>query len=478
MGGAGFGQGLVQGMQQAQDRQMQMAHLKLQQDFAKYQQKTMETEDQLRQFQLQALQKKIEAETRLPSMQESVTGPQAAPLGEGQQGPMPEMAPEIDRRKLASLLQVAQQAGQDPMQLLELMSLSDPRIQAIHESLKPEKFVTLGEGQELVSERTGKTKATGKPKTERPIAVAPGGTLVDPTTGTVKFQAPPPPPKPPDFGDRLESLAAAYSQNKYGKAMTFSEMLAADPIEAKKLRDTAMVQEPATIAAGKIAATIPERKAELLTPNEANELGVPFGTTKGEAAGIMPMTAVQRAALASYDSARVIIADIGKYSEKVNTASGGLKGKAQQSMKLWGAWTQSDPDAAMLQSKAGELANLARSMGEKGALADKDVARAAALVPNVMDSREVAQQKLSDMSQLINDGEANFRKSLGIDARAPGKSNKAVPVKPPSIDPLASIPVPAGLSPKQQQLYREAYAAEKAKKQRQMQKGANASAQR
>jgi hypothetical protein len=80
----------------------------------------------------------------------------------------------------------------------------------------------------------------------------------------------------------------------------------------------------------------------------------------------------------------------------------------------------------------------------------------------------VAQQKLHDMKKLIDEGETNFRKSLGIDARAPAKSGKSVPVKPPVTDPLASIPVPKGLTPKQESLYREAYAKEKARKQKQM----------
>lgn len=461
MGGAGFGQGLMQGFQQAQDRQMQFAELKLRQDHAKSLQKSMEAEDQMKQLQLQSLQRKMQAEVALSGQMQDVTGTQ---LGPEEFGP----PPDIDRHKLTSLLVSAQQAGQDPDQLLSLMAIGDPRIAAIRHSLQPEKFTKLGEGEELVSEKTGETKAQGQKKPVKPVSVAPGGSLVNPETGVATFTAPPTPAKPPDYGDRLESLAAAYSMNKFGKPMTFTEMLATDPLEAKKLRDVAMVEEPATIAAGKLAATIPEKKAELLTPSEANELGVPFGTTKGQAEGIMPMTAQQRAAIASYDSARTIIADIRQYSEKVNLAGGGLKGRAAQGMKLWGAWTQSDPDAALLQSKAGELANLARSMGEKGALADKDVARAAALVPGVMDTREIAQKKLNDMSILIDEGERNFRKSLGIDARAPGKTSKVPSVKAPPPDPLASIPVPKGLTPQQERVYREAYAAEKAKKQKQL----------
>jgi hypothetical protein len=134
---------------------------------------------------------------------------------------------------------------------------------------------------------------------------------------------------------------------------------------------------------------------------------------------MMAITPPQRAALSAYDNARAIIADIQKYSERVNTSAAGLSGMAGQAKKLWGAWTQSDPDATLLMSKAGELSQLARAMGEKGALANEDVARVAALTPSVMDTREIAVRKLKDMVDIVNRGEMSFRKSLGVGAMAP-----------------------------------------------------------
>ncbi len=476
MGGSGFVGGLVQGMEQAQDRDMKMAHLKLQQDFSKHQQKLMETEDQIKGLQLQSFQKRLKAEAMLPSLRSdlmrprrpSVGGPRAMTMGMGEME-VPESEPEIDRMKLVSFLTAAEQAGQDPDQLMQLMEVEDPRIGKIRRSIKGEKFIKLGADETLYNPETGEPVAYGKQKLDKPVSMAPGGTLVNPATGEVMYTAPPVPAKPVDYGDRLESLAASYSANTWGTPLTFSELLKKDPIEAKKLRDVAMVEEPATIAAGKQAATIEGDKAKTLTPTEANTMGVPYGTTKGQAEGVMPMTAQQRATIASFDTARVIIADITQYSEKVNTASAGLQGRAQQGMKLWGAWTQSNPDAALLQSKAGELATIARSMGEKGALADKDVARAAALIPSVLDTREIAQKKLIDMGKIIDQGEVSFRKSLGIDARAPGGS-KAPPIKTPPPDPLAHIQVPRGLTPKQEDVYRRAYADQHGKVQTEMQK--------
>lgn len=476
MGGAGFGQGVMQGLKQSQDRQLQMQQLQLQQDLAKYQQKHMETQDQMAQLNLHSLQQKMDAEMRLPSMMEGVSGvgPQAAPLGEGEQGamPVPNLNPQIDRQKLVSLLQVAQQAGQDPMQLLQLMSLNDPRIKEIHDSLQPEKFTKLAEGEQLVSERTGESKARGAPKTVKPVEVSPGNKLVDPATGQVTFESPAAPPKPPDYGNNVESAASVYLKQVHGvEGGSFTDLLRIDPVAAQKVRNQAVVDEPSKIRSAAPEFQFAMQEKKVLSPTEANTLGVPFGTTHEDAKGIMPITAQQREALAHYDTARVIINDIKQYSDKINTEAGGLVGRGKQAMKLWGGWTQSNTNAALLMSKAGELASVARSLGEKGALANQDVARAAALIPSVIDTREVAQQKLKDMLTIIDSGEQNFRKSLGVDARAPGKS-KPPPVQEP--DPTANIPVPPGLSPKQADVYKRSYMEQKDATKRKMQPSAQA----
>lgn len=170
MGGSGFVGGLVQGMQQAQDRQMQMAHLKLQQDFAKYQQKTMETQDQLQQFQVQALQKKIEAQAQLPGMQTDLLGPlQARPLGPGEEGPAPDVAPGRIQGDIGRLMQVAEMAGYDSEKLLNFASLQDPTgtIKGMMESRQPEKILEVEPGKSVIGIRPGMKEA-------RPIFQAPG----------------------------------------------------------------------------------------------------------------------------------------------------------------------------------------------------------------------------------------------------------------------------------------------------------------
>jgi len=438
-----FDQAFVNTYSALTQRNLQKAQLDEQKRLNDSRLKQMEAEEKLTQLQLESLATKMQAETRLPSQMAALLGPQGAQLEAGQQGPpTPTEPPMPDRGKIVSLLQSAQSAGQDPDSVLKLMTLSDPRIGQLFEQPKIEK---LKEGEQL-------------------IRVEPGGKSAEPIAGASVPKA----PKTVDFGDRLESASAIYTQTVYGEPRTFSELVKADPIAAEKLRQQTLVDEPVQISAAKVTTGIELEEQKPLSPEEAGKLGVPFGTTRGQAKGLPAMTAQQRDALSTYDTTRAIINDIKQYSERVNQASGGLRGRVAQIGKLWGAWTQADPDAALLQSKAGELASIARALGEKGALADKDIARAAALVPSVTDTKEIAQRKIADIMSVLEQGEANFRKSLGIGGREPVKERRATPQAKPmpkvredaafleSLTPLSRTTYEA-LPPERQAAFRKAY---------------------
>ena len=450
--GGGFFGGIARGLQQAKDTALQREQAKLQKDFQSARLKQMDTEQQLSQLQIQTFLRKAEAEQRMPSQMAALLGPQGAQLAPGEQGPpTPTEPPLPDRQRIVSLLQSAQQAGQDPDGVLKLMTMADPRIGQLFKQPKVEK---LKEGEQLVEVTEGLEGSTAKP---------------------IQGAAIPKAPKPVDFGDRLESATAIYTQSVYGKPQTFSELVQADPIAAEKLRQQTLVDEPTAISAARVNTAFELKEDIPLEPEEIGKLGVPMGTTRRQARGLPAISPQQREALAGYDTTRAIIADIKQYSDRVNVAKGGVLGRVQQLGKLWGAWTQADPDAALLQSKAGELASLARALGEKGALATADIARAAALVPGVGDTKDVAVQKIKDLVSIINNGEVNFRKSLGIGAREPVKERQ--PAKPQAkpmpkvredldflntLSPLSKTTYEA-LTPEKQAIFRKAYAAQQEK---------------
>lgn len=110
----GFGQGLAQGLQQAQDRQMQFAQLKLQQDFAKHQQKTMETEDQIKGLHLQSLQRKMMGQAALDTMEDENLAQSA------------DMPVTITPQRIAQVMQAAGRAGVDGNEVMNRWALADP----------------------------------------------------------------------------------------------------------------------------------------------------------------------------------------------------------------------------------------------------------------------------------------------------------------------------------------------------------------
>lgn len=161
MGGSGFVGGVVQGLQQQQDRQMQFAELKLRQDHSKALMKSMEAEDQMKQLQLQSLQRKIEAETRVPKIQDELLGPlQAAPLGQGQEGPGPDTSPQRIQGDMGRLMQAAQMAGYDPEKLMNFAGLQDPTgtIKKLMQANQPEKILEVESGKTVLGLKPGEEK--------------------------------------------------------------------------------------------------------------------------------------------------------------------------------------------------------------------------------------------------------------------------------------------------------------------------------
>lgn len=169
---------------------------------------------------------------------------------------------------------------------------------------------------------------------------------------------------------------------------------------------------------------------QILNPTEASMLGVPYGTTKTEAAG-QGMSAVpqaKREVLASFDTAVNILKDVETYSKKVNTFNAGIGGATRlaKGVSNWaGGKTQTAPDVTALMNKTGELSMLIRALGEKGALAEGDVARGLKLIPTEFDTSTVAKQKLNDLRDLF----AKNKQTMLISFTTPigGKSDKSKP---------------------------------------------------
>lgn len=111
-----------------------------------------------------------------------------------------------------------------------------------------------------------------------------------------------------------------------------------------------------------------------------------------------------RKVYADLESADDLIDQIQFYSEKVNTFGPGERVTGFLEREA-GALTQSNKDAARFKQQGGLLANIARSLGgERGVLTDQDVARANMLVPSINDTKEIAEDKIRELREIIKNG--------------------------------------------------------------------------
>ena len=267
-------------------------------------------------------------------------------------------------------------------------------------ALPQTKFIPLKQGEQLAKETIGPTGSTVE------------------MTG-LGVPAKPESPKGVDMEN-------AVAMELYGKPFAELDQTQQGKVNARVKQDKVEVAEAQ--AGATTAARMREQDKKRLTPSEAADLAVPYGTTQGEALGRQPINPHQRETLASFDQARSILDDIEQYAEKVPDVEPGVMGRVFGGGKNYmNAILQTDENAALLMSKAGELSQVARAMGERGTLATGDIARAAGLIPLVTDTKAVRRKKMADLRTFFDKGESAFRKSLGPGG---GTSPKRAPAAP------------------------------------------------
>jgi hypothetical protein len=116
--------------------------------------------------------------------------------------------------------------------------------------------------------------------------------------------------------------------------------------------------------------------------------------------GQLIVSAKEREGIQALDIPLGIISDIERYADKINTESG-ISARAGGALRSIKATAGYDPDVTALRSKVGTLALLIRALGEKGTLAEGDVARAIALIPSVTDTKQEKDNKIRDLRQIL-----------------------------------------------------------------------------
>jgi len=146
-----------------------------------------------------------------------------------------------------------------------------------------------------------------------------------------------------------------------------------------------------------------------LSVADARALQVPVGTTLRDVRGkgMVPQTTAQQATAESVKSVNVILDRLDVLADKAFRADGMLGRLLRAPRTNLGIMLQTDEDAVLYQSLTmGTLAPMIRALGEKGTLANEDVARAIELMPKltpVPDTRSVALGKLRQLRNMFRE---------------------------------------------------------------------------
>ena len=200
----------------------------------------------------------------------------------------------------------------------------------------------------------------------------------------------------PDLSQDLRDILQREGMAKDARHPTATEITKASELQRTEAIDDAVSK------AKKTATGLADIGRDLpLSREDLEAFRLPQGTTRRQAEGIVPQSPAFRERHATFEAALAIVNDIEKYSKKVNTATGFLSRNWQIVANEWGARMQTDDNAVLLESKRGTLSMVIRALGEKGTLAEGDVQRGLALIPNLWDKRSVAEAKIADLRNLF-----------------------------------------------------------------------------
>lgn len=152
----------------------------------------------------------------------------------------------------------------------------------------------------------------------------------------------------------------------------------------------------------------PDPTKDFLSADEARSMGLPYGTTKQQAAGLgrVPLTAATRTMQEQAGTTQLILGKLEDLSKKVHTAKGPVGRILSAPGSIAAEKLQTNPDVVLYNSTAnGVLANFARVFGERGTLTDQDISRAKANIPvlyPIPDTQEVARLKLKQLRELTD----------------------------------------------------------------------------
>jgi plastocyanin len=145
---------------------------------------------------------------------------------------------------------------------------------------------------------------------------------------------------------------------------------------------------------------------KLLSPTEAQLLGLPYGTTREEAAaqGVQALSPKARETIKAVGDAQVIFNQLKGAVDKLNLSNTPWLNFGQGLKLTIGAGSKSDLNASDYQALANSmLSKISRATGEVGVLNEGDINRAKSAIPTFYDTKESAQRKLIQLNDLFTE---------------------------------------------------------------------------
>lgn len=151
----------------------------------------------------------------------------------------------------------------------------------------------------------------------------------------------------------------------------------------------------------------------LLTVQEAEALGVPYGTRRQEAIGkgTIPVSQSIREKLSETTNPIGLLDSLEKQFKKLNIGedvpSATFRGGVLQLESM-----APSTDAGIYSAQRNNISLIVRAMGERGVLTDQDVARIHTNIPGFYDTKTSANQKMSTLRGILSSAQANMKKGL------------------------------------------------------------------
>lgn len=169
-----------------------------------------------------------------------------------------------------------------------------------------------------------------------------------------------------------------------------------------------------------------EEFRDLLSPTDAGQLGVPYGTTKHDAAGkgIIPASQTTRLNLQKTQELKPILDSLSSQFEALNFPEDSLKASAYAPLAFAKSKMAGSKERTYAQTSE-NISKLVKSMGESGALSTGDVERMKkASVGSFYETKGSGRYKLNTLRDIADEGNFNMKSGLtgsAIDTAPPAR---------------------------------------------------------